>query len=327
MSAIIITLIGFLLSPICQVDSAQQAGKIPRIGYLTGSPLAVNTDRIEALRRGLRELGYIEGKNIVIEWRSGDGKRERVKPAAQDLVRLMVDVIVAASDGVARDIAKLTSTIPIVMASADDPVGSGLVASLARPGGNVTGLSQVSPELNGKRLEILKEIVPKLSRLAVFGTRVDVGDAQDMKEIERAAAGFGVKTQNFDVETTKDLNLAFQAAVKGRVEAVLDNVSGRIRRMARKEYADLAIKHGLPVMYSRGSHVETGGLVAYGVNITDLDHRAATYVDKILKGAKPADLPVEQPKKFEFIVNLKAAKQIGLTIPPQVLARADRVIR
>ena len=188
-------------------------------------------------------------------------------------------------------------------------------------------MSQLSPELSGKRLEILKEVLPQLSRLAVFGTSSAVGQVQVMEEIERAAAAFGVKLQYVDVFTTKDIEPAFRAAVKGRADAVLEIIAGNIRGAARKELAELAVKHRLPVMRERPEHVEAGGLMSYGVNLPDLDRRAATYVDKILKGAKPADLPVEQPMKFEFIINLKAAKQIGLTIPPNVLARADRVIK
>jgi len=213
------------------------------------------------------------------------------------------------------------------MASDNDPVGNGFVASLARPGGNITGLSQLSPELSGKRLEILKEVIPKLSRVAVFSTSTGVGNAQVMKEIDLAAAAFGVKLQHLDVLTTKDIEPAFRAAVKGRADAVLENMSGPIRSAARKELAELAVKNRLPVMRERPEHVEAGGLMSYGVNLLNLDRRAATYVDKILKGTKPADLPVEQPTKFEFIINLKAAKQIDLTIPPNVLARADRVIK
>jgi putative ABC transport system substrate-binding protein len=213
------------------------------------------------------------------------------------------------------------------MLSSDDPVGSGLVASLARPGGNITGLSQLSPELNGKRLEILKEVIPKLTRVAVFSTSRATDHAQVMQEIEQAAAAFSVKVQYLDVLTTKDIEPAFRAAVKGRADAVLENISGPIRSAYLRELAELAVKNHLPVMRERPEHVEAGGLMSYGVNLNDLARRAATYVDKILKGAKPADLPVEQPLKFEFIINLKAAKQIGLTIPPNVLARADKVIQ
>jgi putative ABC transport system substrate-binding protein len=217
--------------------------------------------------------------------------------------------------------------IPIVMASADDPVKSGFVASLARPGGNITGLSTLSPETSGKRLELLKEAVPKLSRVAVFGTSTSPGNAQVMKEIELAADAFRLKLQYLDVLTTKDIEPAFRAAVRGRADAVLEIVSGSIRSDQRKEIAALAIKNRLPMMFERPEFVKAGGLMSYGVSLSDLDRRAATYVDKILNGTKPADLPVEQPQKFEFVINLKAAKQIGLTIPPNVLARADSVIR
>lgn len=305
----------------------QQAATIPRVARITGGFLTSSPDRQEAFRQGLRELGYVEGKNILIEWRGAENIPGRVKTIAEELVRLNVAVIVTAGSGIVPTIKQATSTIPIVMAGSDDPVGSGLVASLARPGGNITGLSQMSPELNGKRLEILKEVLPKLSQLAVFGTSSSRGQALTMKEIERAAAGFGVKLQYIDVLTTKDIEPAFRAAVKGRAQAVLEIIRGNIRSAARKELAELAIKHRLPVMRERPEHVEAGGLMSYGVNLRDLDRRAAVFVDKILKGRTPQDLPVEQPIKFEFRINLKAAKAINLKIPPNVLVRADRVIR
>jgi putative ABC transport system substrate-binding protein len=213
------------------------------------------------------------------------------------------------------------------MTQVGDPVGDGFVASLARPGGSITGLSTLSPQISGKRLELLKEIVPKLSRVAVFGTSTSVSNAQELKEVELAAEALGLKVHNFDVLAPKDIETAFRAAVKEGSDAVLANMSGSITNFQRKEIADLAVKSRLPVTYHRREYVEAGGLMSYGVNYLDLDRRAATYVDKILKGAKPADLPVEQPTKFELVINLKAAKQIGITIPPNVLARADRVIR
>jgi putative ABC transport system substrate-binding protein len=213
------------------------------------------------------------------------------------------------------------------MAQDQDPVGNGFIASLARPGGNITGLSQLSPELRGKRLEILKEIVPNLSRVAVLGTSTSVGHAQVLQEIETAAEAVGVNLLYLDVLTPKDIEPAFRAASKGRAEAVLEIVSGTIRSAQRKEIAALAIKSRLPLMLERPNYVEAGGLMSYGVHLPDLDRRAATYVDKILKGAKPAELPVEQPTKFELVINLKTAKQIGLTIPSSVLVRADTVIR
>jgi ABC-type uncharacterized transport system substrate-binding protein len=208
-----------------------------------------------------------------------------------------------------------------------DPVGSGFVASLARPGGNITGLSTLAPELSGKRLELLKEIIPKLSRVAVFGTSTQPGNEQSLKEVELAAKAFGVKLQYLDVLSSKDVDTAFRAATKGRADAVLTLLPGRVASSQRTQIAEFAVKNRLPVIYNSAPWAEAGGLMSYGTSTTDLDRRAATYVDKILKGAKPADLPVEQPTKFEFIINLKAAKQIGLTIPPNVLARADKVIK
>jgi putative ABC transport system substrate-binding protein len=306
---------------------AQQPKKVPRIGFLSGSPPSSITARTEAFRQGLRDLGYVEGKNIVIEWRSGEGKRDRFPALAADLVRLKVDVIVTAGPLVTRAAKQATSTIPIVMAQDPDPVGNGFVASLARPGGNITGLSSLAPGLTGKQLELLKEIVPKLSRVAVFETSTRPGNAQTLREVELAAEAFGVKLQYLDVLSPKDIETAFQAAVTERADGALWFVTGSIGNPHRKKIADLAVSSRLPVIYNLPRHVEAGGLMFYGVNEVDLDRRAATYVDKILKGTKPADLPVEQATKFELVINLKAAKQIGLTIPPNVLARADRVIR
>ncbi|MGH7832880.1 MAG: ABC transporter substrate-binding protein, partial [Candidatus Binatia bacterium] len=244
-----------------------------------------------------------------------------------ELVRLKVDIIVTSGPVATRAAKKATTTIPIVMAQDIDPVGSGFVASLARPGGNITGLSTLAPEISGKRLELLKEVVPRLSRVAVLGFSTQPGNAQLVKETERAAGAFGVRLQYLDVLSPKDIETAFRAAGKGRADAVLMLVPGPIVGAQRTEIAELAVKSRLPVIYHAPVYVEAGGLMTYGVRFIDLDRRAATYVDKILKGAKPADLPVEQPIKFEFVINLKAAKQIGLTIPPNVLARADRVIR
>jgi putative tryptophan/tyrosine transport system substrate-binding protein len=312
---------------VAAIAHAQQPTKVPRIGYLAGSALFSVSNRNEAFRQGLRELGYVEGKNIVIEWRYAEGKPERVSELAAELVRLKVDIIVTTGPAPTRSAKEATKTIPIVMAQDGDPVGSGFVASLARPGGNITGLSRLTPELSGKRLELLKEIVPRLSRVAVFGTSTQPGNAQALKETELAAGAVGVKLQYLDVLAPKDIETAFRAASKGRAEAVLMLVAGRVASSKRQEIADLAVKSRLPAIYLSETDVEAGGLMTYGVSITDLDRRAATYVDKILKGATPADLPVEQPKKFELIINLKAAKQIGLTIPPNVLVRADKVIK
>jgi putative ABC transport system substrate-binding protein len=316
-----------MLFALCSVAEAQQPRKVPRIGYLSGSPPSSITARTEAFRQGLRDLEYVDGKNIVIEWRSGEGKRDRFPALAADLVRLKVDVIVTAGPLVTRAAKQATSTIPIVMAQDPDPVGNGFVASLARPGGNITGLSSLAPGLTGKQLELLKEIVPKLSRVAVFETSTRPGNAQTLREVELAAGAFGVQLQYLDILSPKDIETAFQAAVTERADGALWFVTGSIGNPHRKEIADLAVSSRLPVIYNLLDHVEAGGLMFYGVNTVDLDRRAAVYVDKILKGAKPADLPVEQATKFEFVVNLKTAQQIGLMIPPNVLARADKVIR
>jgi putative ABC transport system substrate-binding protein len=284
------------------------------------------TARTEGFRQGLRALGYVEGKDIVIEWRSAEGKFDRLPALAAELVRLKVDVIVTAGPTVTRPVKEATSTIPIVMASDTDPVGNGFVASLARPGGNITGLATLSPEMSGKLLELLKEINPRLSRLAVMGNSANPGDAQAKKETELAADAFKVQLQYLDVQDSKDIETAFRSATKGRADALLV-LGNPVLNAHRKQVLDLAIKNRLAVTYSRPEFVNAGGLMYYGTNFNDLYRRAAIYVDKILKGTKPADLPVEQPTKFEFIINLKAAKQIGLTIPPNVLARADKVIR
>jgi len=316
------------------IAQAQQVKKVPRIGYLSGSLISSNPQWREAFLQGLRELGYEEGKNIVIEWRFGDAEADRVSgllaappERLSELVRLKVDVIVAVGAGDISAAKKATTTIPIVMIQGGDPVGSGFVASLARPGGNITGLALLRPELSGKRLELLKETVPRLSRVAVFASSTSPDYTQTLKEIQFAAEGLGVKLQSLDIRSSKDFETAFQAAARGRAEAGLVRVPGPILSPRRTEVAGLAIKRHLPVIYDRAEEVEVGGLMSYGVSVPDLHRRAATYVDKILKGAKPADLPVEQPMKFEFIINLKAAKQIDLTIPPNVLARADKVIR
>ena len=305
---------------------AQQPTKISRIGFLSATPLSTISPRIEALRQGLRELGYVEGKNIVIEWRSAEGKLDRVPALAAELVRLKVEVIVTGGATDTRAAKEAANTIPIVMAQDSDPVGSGFVASLARPGGNITGLSTLAPEVSGKRLELLKEIIPKLSRVAVLGISTRPGNAQSLKEVELAAGAFKVQVQYLDVLDVKEIETVFRAATKGRAEAVLV-LQSPFFNSQRKQLVDLAVKSRLPGIYPQTEYTEAGGLMYYGANTPDLFRRAATYVDKILKGSKPADLPIEQPIKFEFIINLKAANQIGLTIPPNVLVRADRVIK
>jgi putative ABC transport system substrate-binding protein len=305
---------------------AQQPAKIPLIGFLSGVSPSVNAARIEAFRQGLRGLGYVEGKNIVIEWRHAEGKLDRLPALAAELVRLKVKIIVSAAPPPTRAAKEATVTIPIVMAFDDDPVSNGFVASLARPGGNITGLSTLSPEISGKQLELLKEAIPRLSRVAVLGMSTRPGNAQSLKELELAAGAFGVKLQYLDVLDPKDIEPAFRAAAKGRADAVLA-LGGPFLVSHRTQVTDLAVKNRLPAIYPRPEFVEDGGLMTYGASITDSFRRAATYVDKILKGRTPQDLPVEQPMRFEFIINLKAAKAIGLTVPPNVLVRATKVIR
>ncbi len=309
------------------VAQAQQAAKVPRTAYLSASSLSTNPERVAAYRQGLREPGYVEGKNIVIEWRFAEEKLDRLPALAAELVRLKVDIIVTSGPTATRAAKDATSTISIVMAQDNDPIGNGFVASLARPGGNITGLATLNPELSGKRLELMKEIIPKLSRMAVFGTSTQPGSAQILKEVKLAAGAFGVKLQYLDVLSPTEIESAFRAATQGRAEAFLWLVAGGVAGAHRTQIADLAVKRRLPAIYDRREFVDDGGLMSYGTNFPDLFRRAATYVDKILKGRTPADLPVEQPIKFEFIINLKAAKAIGLTIPPNVLVRADKVIR
>jgi ABC-type uncharacterized transport system substrate-binding protein len=321
-----LSIIAFVLVVCGAVASAQQPKKVPWIGFLGATYPSTNAARIEAFRQGLRELGYVEGKNIVIEYRWAEGKLDRLPTLAVELVRLKVEVIVTAGPPPTRAAKEATSTIPIVMGFDNDPVGNGFVASLARPGGNITGLATLAPEISGKQLELLKEIVPRFSRVAVFGTSTQPGTAQALRETELAAGAFGVQLQYLDVLGPKDIETAFQAARKGRADAVLV-LSSAVIFSQRTQIADLAVKNRLPVIFPQSEYVEDRGLMSYAPNYADLFRRAATYVDKILKGAKPADLPVEQPTKFEFIINLKAAKQIGLTIPQKVLARADRVIK
>jgi putative tryptophan/tyrosine transport system substrate-binding protein len=315
-----------MLSAFCSSAEAQQPRKVSRIGFLIGASAPSISALVKAFRQGLRELGYVEGKNIVIEWRSAEGKFDRLPDLASELVRLKVDVIVTGGPQATRPAKEATSTLPVVMGFDTDPVGSGFVASLARPGGNITGLSSLAPEISGKQLELLKEIVPGLSRVAVLGNSTEPGNAQALRETEAAARAFGVQLQYLDIRDPKDIETAFRAASKGRAKGVV-MLSSPVGFSQRSQIVDLAAKSRLPAIYPFSEFVADGGLMTYGVSQNDLDRRAATYVDKILKGAKPADLPVEQPIKFEFIVNLKAAKQIGLTIPPNVLVRADKVIK
>jgi putative ABC transport system substrate-binding protein len=306
------------------IAEAQPQEKIPRLGFLSTASLSSLSPRLEAFRQGLRTLGYIEGKNIEIEYRSADGKADRLPELAAELVRLKVDCIVTAGETPTRAAKQATSTIPIIMTTVGDPVVLGFVASLARPGGNITGLSTISADLAGKRLELLKETIPKLSRLVVFSDPRNTDT--DLNEIEAAARLLKIQLMLLEVQSLDDLENAFRSIVKSRADAITIGAGGFFNTH-QKRIAELAVKHRLPAMYIEQEFVLAGGLMTYATSIPDLYRRAATYVDKILKGAKPADLPVEQPRKFEFMINLKAAKQIGLTIPPNVLARADKVIR
>jgi putative ABC transport system substrate-binding protein len=323
---IVLIVLCVMFFALCCAAEAQPPAKIYRIGYLAPGSASALGARMDAFRQGLRELGYVEGKNIFIERRHADGKLDRLPAIAAQLVRLKVEVIVTGGSASTRAAQETTSAIPIVMTQDPDPIGSGFITSLARPGGNITGLSNLVSDLSGKRLELLKETIPKLSRVALFGTSTTPGNTQQLKEAELASSPLGLKIQYLDVLGPKDIETAFRTARKEQADAVLV-LAGSIFNSYRKQIADLAIKSRLPAIYINPEYVEDGGLMSYGASINDLYRRAATYVDKILKGAKPADLPVEQPMKFEFIINLKAAKQIRLTIPPNVLARADRVIR
>ena len=312
-----------VLLAVAVIAEAQQPKKVPRIGYIIGG---TNSARNEAFRQGLRELGYAEGKNIIIvEARYTDARPERLADLAAELVSLKVDIIVAGGGQSIRAAQKATKTIPIVMMAVSDAVMLGFVDSLARPGGNITGLTTQAPELGGKRLELLKEIVPKLSSVAVLGDRNSPGYGPQKKEIEIAAPALGLKLQI--VEPGPDeLETAFSTITKARAGALIV-LQGPLTGSYRKQIVELAVKSRLVATYHESEFVEIGGLMSYGTNVSDLYRRAAIYVDKILKGAKPADLPVEQPTKFELVINLKTAKQIGLTIPQSVLFRADKVIK
>ena len=320
--------LGALLLALSHPAEAQQpAGKVPRIGYLATASGATELPYIEAFRLGLRELGYVEGKNINIEYRYAEGKFERLPELAEELIRLKVEILVVPSATAAQAAKKSNVTIPIVMTRAGDPFSRGLVASLARPGGNVTGLYQYSPELLGKRLELLKEVVPKVSRFAFLnGTDASAAKSR-FEETQVAAKALGVKFQYVEVKTQNpDIEGAFRVIVNERIGAVVTEATP-LFSAHRKKILELVEQNHIPAMHSEQEWANAGGLMSYGSNRVDLSRRAATYVDKILKGAKPAELPVEQPMKFELVINLKAAKQIGLTIPPNVLARADKVIR
>jgi putative ABC transport system substrate-binding protein len=305
--------------------SAQSPVKLPTIGFLAGTSPSVDGGRLYAFREGLRELGYAEGRNILIEYRWADGTQERQPELAAELVRLKVDVLVAANSSAAVAAKGATTTIPIVTLVVSDPVQLGLVASLARPGGNVTGLTSISDELWTKQLELLKEAAPKASRVAVLWNPDNPGHGPALKGIEVAARSLGMQPQLQQVQNPNEFVSAFEAMTKARADALLV-VGDPLTSYHRARIADLAMKTRLPAIYGIPDHVAAGGFIAYAANYTELWRRGATYVDKILKGAKPADLPVEQPTKFELLINLKTAKALGLTIPPSLLARADEVI-
>ncbi len=313
------------------VQAQQSAFKIPRIGFLIDSSASdpATALRVDALRQGLRELGYVEGKNIIVEHRYAEGNSGRLSELAEDLARLKVDIFVVPNDTTARAAKKATPAIPIVMWSSGNPIGTGVIASLARPGGNVTGLTSYSAELLGKRLELLKEVLPKVSRFAFLNdasSEVSASRAA-FEEAQGPAKILGVQLQSVGVKTPKpDLEGAFRVMAKDRLGALITS-PGPLIGFHRKKILQLAEQNRIPAIHPTEEWPDSGGLMSYGANRADLSRRAATYVDKILKGAKPADLPVEQPTKFELVINLKAAKQIGLTIPPNVLARADKVIR
>lgn len=309
------------------VAEAQQPTKILRIGFLAAATPATAAHLLEAFKQGLHEHGYVEGQNVILELRFGEGKAEQFPILAAELVRLKVDVIVALTNPVIDAVRQATQTIPIIMPAASDPVGAGFVASLARPGGNITGLTGYSPELNGKRLEILKEAFPKLSRVALLLSANFPGSTLDLKETESAARALGLRMQPLEVRDDSDIDRSFKAMIKERADALTMFPGHPVLFVNRKKIVELAANDRLPTMYSLIEFVEAGGLMFYGPDLLVGYRRAADYVDKILKGAKPAELPVEQPTKFDLVINLKTANQIGLTIPPNVLARADRVIK
>jgi putative ABC transport system substrate-binding protein len=316
----------FFLTTVSFADAQQP--KIPRIGYLSGQQRSDGPElaRLQAFREGLRDLGYVEAKNIFIEYRHAEGNVDRINDLAADLVRLKVDVILTAGEAQIRAAKQATSIIPIVMGLVGDAVEQGFVASLARPGGNITGLSILAHETAGKRLELLKETVPRAARVAVLWNAAHKGKALELKNTEIVAQALKVHLQPVEVREPKDFARAFADIAKASSQALI-TLSEGLTRNHRKQIADFATKNRLPMIAELKEYAEAGGLMTYGPDEPELFRRAATYVDKILKGAKPADLPVEQPTKFEFVINLKTAKQIGLTIPQSVLYRADRVIR
>jgi ABC-type uncharacterized transport system substrate-binding protein len=317
-----------MLYALCSSAAAQQPGKIFRIGFLDSSTASGSAIILDVFRQEIRKLGWIEGKNITIEYRFAEQKTERLPELAADLVRLKVDLIVVASTGPALAAKSATSSIPIVVTNVSDPVGVGLVASLARPETNVTGNAGLSPQLNTKRLEILKDVIPKLVRVGLLRpSEGGAGTDLQLKELRPAAQALKLKLEELETQLdARGLENAFQTAKQKQVGAIM-TISSRPFFAERKQIVEFAVTRRLPVVYPQKAFVDEGGLMSYGVDYEDLYRRAAVYVDKILKGAKPADLPVQQATKFEFIINLKAAKQIGLIIPNRVLERANQLIR
>jgi putative tryptophan/tyrosine transport system substrate-binding protein len=322
----VILAVGSTLLAMPFASQAQTPAKVWRIGMLETTSTALNAANLDALRQGLRELGYIEGRNLIIEYRSADGRAERFPDLATELVSLKVDLIVTRGTPASLAAKNATRTIPVVIANAGDPVDSGLVASLARPGGNVTGLSSLTVNLEAKRFGLLRELVPGIARIAALYNMNSPVSPPEWKEIEGAARAAGVQPQLLDVRKAEDFGPAFDAASRQRADGLIVGQEGLLQAN-RKLIVELAAKHRLPAIYRSMEFIEVGGLIAYGPSYPDLYRRAATYVDKILKGARPADLPIEQPTKFELIINLKAAKALGLTIPQTLLLRADEVIQ
>jgi ABC-type uncharacterized transport system substrate-binding protein len=326
---IVVWLLTTVLLTTESMAEAQQPAKIPRIGYLSGTGDSSNPGPyVEALRQGLRDLGHIDGKNILIEFRGAEGKLDRIPVIVNELVQLNVDVLVLPLASAIRAAKQATKTIPIVIVFGGDPVADGIIDSFARPGGQITGVTTLSRDLGGKRFELLTEVVPRLSRVGVLRNPDDRTSAREVfKEYETAARTANIQIQSLDVRgPNPDLDGAFQTAAKARIGALITVTSAPLF-LQRKRIADLAIKNRLPSMYQGSAWVESGGLMSYSANDLEAFRRAATYVDKILKGSKPADLPVEQPTRFEFVINLKTAKTLGLTISQSVLYRADKVIK
>jgi putative tryptophan/tyrosine transport system substrate-binding protein len=305
---------------------AQQPAKIYRIGYLSSITSSTDGPRREAFLQGLREHGYVEGQHITVEWRFAEGKLDQLAPLAIELVDLKVDLIVAAGGGpVARAVMNASDTIPIVMTNVEEPVASGLVASLARPGKNVTGLTALVRDLSAKRLELLREVLPKVSRVSVLWNPAFPGKDLELKETQNAAIALGIQIQSLEIRSSMDIDGAFETATKARSEALV-TLPDHLTNSYGTRITELAAMRRLPTMFSQKAPVDAGGLLCYGPSYADLFRRAATYVDKILKGTKPADLPIEQPIKFELVINLKTAKALGLDVPPSLLARADEVV-